>query len=55
MQFKLHPMLNDVISLEQTVVLPLRFILDNVVNINLMYETLHWAKTSKTRLLKCVQ
>jgi hypothetical protein len=37
-------MLRDVISPEQTVFLPLRFILDNIV---LTQETLHWARVSK--------
>lgn len=37
-------MFRDVISLEQTAFLPLRFILDNIV---LTQETLHWAKASK--------
>lgn len=36
-------MLRDVISPEQRVFLPLRFILDNIV---LTQETLHWAKAS---------
>ena len=44
LQTRLQPMLRDVISLDQTAFLPLRFILDNIV---LTQETLHWARTSK--------
>jgi hypothetical protein len=44
LQTRLQPMLRDVISPEQTVFLPLRFILNNIV---LTQETLHWARVSK--------
>ena len=44
LQLRLQPILKDIISPEQTVFLPLRFILDNIV---LTQETLHWAKTSR--------
>lgn len=44
LQLRLQPILRDVISLEQTAFLQLRFILDNIV---LTQESLHWAKTSK--------
>ena len=44
LQLRLQPMLRDVISPEQIIFLPLRFILDNIV---LTQETLHWAKTSR--------
>ena len=43
LQMRLQPLLRDVISPEQTVFLPLRFSLDNIV---LTQETLHWAKKS---------
>ena len=51
LQLRLQSVLRDIISPEQTIFLPLRFILDNIV---LTQETLHWAKTSKqpTMLLK---
>jgi len=44
LQLRLKPILNDIINPEQTVFLPLRFILDNIV---LTQEALHWAKTSR--------
>lgn len=44
LQLRLQPILRDVISLEQTTFLPLRFILDDIV---LTQESLHWAKASK--------
>ena len=44
LQFRLQHVLRDIISSEQIVFLPLRFILDNIV---LTQKTLHWAKTSK--------
>ena len=44
LQLRLKYVLRDIISPDQTVFLPLRFILDNIV---LTQETLHWAKTSR--------
>jgi hypothetical protein len=44
LQLSLQPILKDIISPEQTVFLPLRFILDNIVRTQ---ETLHWEKTSR--------
>ena len=44
LQLRLQPVFRDIISLEQTIFLPLRFILDNIV---ITQETLHWTKTSK--------
>ena len=44
LQRRLQPMLRDVISQEQIIFLPLRFILDNIV---LTQKTLHSAKTSR--------
>ena len=40
----LQPILRDVISLEQTAILSLRCILDNIV---LTQEALYWAKSSR--------
>lgn len=42
MQFRLQPLLMEVISLEQSTFLPLWYILDNIM---LVQESLHWAKT----------
>lgn len=43
LQLRLQPLLMDVINIEQTTFLPLRFILDKIV---LTHETLQWAKKS---------
>lgn len=43
MQLSLQPLLMEIISLEQSAFLPLRYILDNIV---LVQETLQWAKSS---------
>ena len=44
LQLRLQSILRDVISPEQNVFLPFRFILDNIVRTQ---KTLHWAKSSK--------
>jgi len=41
LQVRLQNLLKDVISLDQSAFLPLRYILDNVL---LQYETIDWAK-----------
>ena len=41
LELRFQPILRNVISLEQTTFLPLRFILDNIV---LTQEILHWPK-----------
>jgi hypothetical protein len=44
LQLRLQLILKDIISPEQTIFVPLRFIIDNIV---LTQEVLHWAKTSR--------
>lgn len=44
LQLRLQPVLREIISPEQTIFLPLRFIPDKI---GLTQETIHWAKTSK--------